>query len=484
MAGLVEKPHTELIFCIPESRPRDYLPDVGEDSVEIPPALLRKDLPIPDHDELTVVRHFTGLSQENFSVDGNFYPLGSCTMKYNPKLNEALVRDVRLTDLHPHLISEGQARFCQGALQILWELERILCDLTGMERFTFQPMAGANGELCGVKIIRAYHEARGQRRSYLLVPDSAHGTNPASATLGGYRIVNLPTTEKGYLELKTLKEHLSEDCAGLMLTSPNTLGLFNPEIDAIASAVHEVGGLLYYDGANFNALMGNVKVSDLGFDIVHLNLHKSFSTPHGSGGPGAGPVGVVKDLVEFLPVPLVERGPDGFYLNWDLPNSIGKIAPFLGNFLVVVKAYIYLRLLGLEGIRYASQVAVLNANYLRQRLKDLIDVPYSGWCMHEFVASAAQLKKEKGITALDIAKALIDRGVHPPTVYFPLIVKEALMIEPTETETKFTLDYLVEAIRDIIDTPAEALKSAPHRTRISRPDEVRAVKEMDLAYLE
>ncbi len=450
----------------------------------IPSSLLRNDLPIPDHDELTVVRHFVGLSQENFSVDGNFYPLGSCTMKYNPKVNEALVRDTRLTDLHPHLISEGQVQSCQGALRVLWELERVLCDLTGMERFTFQPMAGANGELCGVKIIRAYHEARGQKRSYLLVPDSAHGTNPASATLGGYRIVNLPTTEKGYLELKTLKEHLSEDCAGLMLTSPNTLGLFNPEIDAIASAVHEVGGLLYYDGANFNALMGNVRVSDLGFDIVHLNLHKSFSTPHGSGGPGAGPVGVVKDLVEFLPVPLVEKGEEGFYLDWDLSNSIGKIAPFLGNFLVVAKAYIYLKLLGLEGVRYASQVAVLNANYLKERLKGLIDVPYSGWCMHEFVASASRLKKEKGISALDIAKALIDRGVHPPTVYFPLIVKEALMIEPTETETKFTLDYLVQAIRDIIDTPAEDLKSAPHRTRISRPDEVRAVKEMDLAYLE
>ncbi len=484
MAGGIRGPHTRIIFELPEGRPNIYFEPV-EGEVKIPSSLLRDEIPIGNWDELTVVRHFVGLSQENFSVDTNFYPLGSCTMKYNPKVSEEISRRPEIASRHPHLISEGMEELIQDLLAIVYELEEMLVSLTGMARFTFQPMAGANGEFCGVAIMSAYHRKKGSRRKFIIVPDSAHGTNPASATLGGYQTINVRTTETGYLTLEAIRPYLNQDCAGLMLTSPNTLGLFNPEVDKICKAVHDVGGLVYYDGANFNALMGWVKPADLGFDIVHLNLHKSFSTPHGSGGPGAGPVGVIKELVEFLPVPLVERNEEGkYYLNWDLPNSIGKIAPFLGNFAVLVRAWVYLKSLGLEGIRESSLLAVANANYLREKVKKFLDVPYDGVCMHEFVASAERLKKERGISAMDIAKGLIDKGVHPPTVYFPLIVKEALMIEPTETESKFTLDYFVSALEDIISLSPEELKKAPTLTPVSRPDEVRAVKEIDVCYTE
>ncbi len=482
MAEPVVNPYTRVIFELPEGRPNAYIEPI-EGDVDIPSHLLRKDLPIGNWDEPTVVRHFVGLSQKNFSVDTNFYPLGSCTMKYNPKVNEDIARRPEVVSRHPHLISEGIEELIQDLLRVVYELEQMLISLTGMARFTFQPMAGANGEFCGISLVSAYHRKRNDRRRFIIVPDSAHGTNPASATLGGYEVINVKTTETGYLTLDAIRPYLNRDCAGLMLTSPNTLGLFNPEIDKISQALHDVGALLYYDGANFNALMGWVKPADLGFDIVHLNLHKSFSTPHGSGGPGAGPVGVVDELVEFLPVPLVEKAEDGrFYLNWDLPSSIGKISPFLGNFAVLVRAYVYLLSLGLEGVREATLMAVANANYLREKIKNLLHIPYDIVCMHEFVASVEELKQEQGITAMDIAKALIDKGIHPPTVYFPLIVKEAMMIEPTETESKFTLDYFIDALKDIIRLSKDDLKMAPRNTGVSRPDEVKAVKDMDVCY--
>ena len=484
MAGFVETPYQELIFNLPDSRQGvDYFDEDIDAGISLDEDLLRSEpIDIGNWDELTVIRHFIGLSQENFSVDTNFYPLGSCTMKYNPKVCEALTNNEDIINAHPHLISEGLEDKIQGFLELLWELEQMLCRLTGMSRFTFQPMAGANGEFCGIAIISAYHRLRGAiKRKNIIIPDAAHGTNPASATLGGFKTINIPTREKGYLTLNDIKPYLNNELAGLMLTSPNTLGIFNPEIRQIADAVHNAGGLLYYDGANFNALMGNVSVSKMGFDIVHLNLHKSFSTPHGSGGPGAGPVGVVEELVEFLPVPLVEKGNNGFYLRYGLKDSIGKIAPFLGNFTILLRAYIYLSMLGIEGCSYASKIAVLNANYLKAKLADLIDVPYNSVCMHEFVASAQGLKKEKGISALDIAKALIDYGIHPPTIYFPLIVNEALMIEPTETESKATLDYFISAISDILRYEGEQLKDCPRKTRISRPDEVKAARDLLLA---
>ncbi len=489
MFGFVQGPYTQLMFNLPDSREKQYYIDEvtaeEQKNIKIDKELLRKEaLNIGNWDELTVVRHFISLSQRNFCVDTNFYPLGSCTMKYNPKICEELVESSGAEQYHPHLITEDLIFFVQGYLAILWELERFLQDLTGMSRFTFQPMAGANGEFCGVAIISAYHRKKGQKRKFIIIPDAAHGTNPASAALCGFDVVNVTTRERGYLQLKDIESYLNQDCAGLMLTCPNTLGLFNPQIREISNAVHKIGGLLYYDGANFNALMGNVKIGDLGFDIVHLNLHKSFSTPHGCGGPGAGPVGVIEELVGFLPVPLIDRDDKSgtFFFNWELPNTIGKIAPFLGNFTVLIKAYIYLRMMGLHGCSYLSKLAVLNANYLRKKISEFLDVPYlDQLCMHEFVASVEQLKKEKGITALDIAKALIDRGIHPPTVYFPLIVKEALMIEPTETESKYTLDYFICQLRDIINMTKEEIQSCPKGVPISRPDEVRAVRNMDLA---
>ncbi len=484
MAGFVETPYQGLIFNLPDSRNGfDYFDEDIDAPILIDTALMRSEpVDIGNWDELTVMRHFISLSQENFSVDTNFYPLGSCTMKYNPKVCESLINREDIINTHPHLISEGLDDNVQGFLEILWELEQMLCSLTGMDRFTFQPMAGANGEFCGISIISAYHRFRGDsKRKNIIIPDAAHGTNPASAVLGGFNPLNISTKEKGYLTLKDITPYLNDELAGLMLTSPNTLGIFNPEIRKIADAVHNAGGLLYYDGANFNALMGNVSVSKMGFDIVHLNLHKSFSTPHGSGGPGAGPVGVVEGLVEFLPVPLVEKGEKGFYLRYGLKNSIGKIAPFLGNFTILLRAYIYLLLLGMEGCAYASKVAVMNANYLRMKVGELLDIPYNRVCAHEFVASAEAIKKEKGISALDIAKGLIDYGIHPPTVYFPLIVKEALMIEPTETESRFTLDYFVQALKEVLSKPAEELKSSPLKTKISRPDEVKAAKDMILS---
>ncbi|OIO36142.1 MAG: glycine dehydrogenase (aminomethyl-transferring) [Candidatus Omnitrophica bacterium CG1_02_44_16] len=435
---------------------------------------------LPELSELDVVRHFTNLSKMNFSVDTNFYPLGSCTMKYNPKFTEDIAKLEGFTSLHPLL---PQLRLggllTQGALEVLYCMEELLCEITGMNNFTLQPAAGAHGELTGVMLIAAYHRSRNDKRKYVLVPDSAHGTNPASAAIVGYEIINIPSNKDGLMDIEHLKEKLTEDVAAIMMTCPNTLGLFESEIDKIAKLAHQKGALMYYDGANLNAILGKCRPGDLGFDVIHLNLHKTFSTPHGGGGPGAGPVGVKKELSEFLPISRVVKRDDGtFYLDYKRPNTIGCIAPFYGNFLVILKAYAYILLLGKEGLIKTSEHAVLNANYMLAKLNKYFTSPHPKRCMHECVLS--------GVHALDIAKFLIDRGIHPPTIYFPLIVKEALMIEPTETESKETMDHfiecMIEAARLLKEDP-DALKKAPKTTPVGRLDETKAARDMNCALL-
>ncbi len=449
--------------------PRQPLDDL------VPPQVQRKTpLGLPELSEGEIVRHYTALSTRNHGVDSGFYPLGSCTMKYNPKVNEESAQLTGFSFLHPCQPEES----IQGALELLSLTEGYLAEITGMDRVTFQPAAGAHGELAGMMLIKAYHLSRNENRRQVLVPDSAHGTNPASAAMAGFNIVEIPSNERGLVDLKALRAALSGDTAALMLTNPNTLGLFEQEILEIAGAVHEAGGLLYYDGANLNAIMGYTRPGDMGFDVVHLNLHKTFATPHGGGGPGSGPVGVKEHLSGFLPVPVVESGEDGYHLKWDLPLSIGKIHGFYGNFGVIVKAYTYLVMMGAEGLKKASTDAVLNANYLMHRLKETYDLPYDQICKHEFVLSARRQKK-KGAAALDIAKALMDYGFHPPTVYFPLIVEEALMIEPTETECKKTLDQFVEAMEEIcrrVDEDPAYIAGAPYTTPVGRLDEVKAAR--------
>lgn len=442
---------------------------------------------LPEVAEVDVIRHFTRLSQLNYSVDTGFYPLGSCTMKYNPRVNETVAGLPGFSWLHPHTPDE----LAQGALAVIHELERYLCEIGGMARASLQPAAGAHGELAGMLIMKAYHEQRGQgHRRRVIVPDSAHGTNPATAALCGFEVVQVQSDDRGGIDLGALASLLGEDTAGLMLTNPNTLGLFDENIIRIAAMVHEAGGLLYYDGANANAILGISRPGDMGFDIVHFNLHKTFSTPHGGGGPGAGAVGVKEHLVPFLPVPLVDRVDDGgnvaYRLNHDLPQSIGRLHAFMGNFGVVLRAYAYIRTLGAEGLRSVSNNAVLNANYLLAGLKDLLEVPYDRLCMHEFVVSARNIKKETGISALDIAKRLIDHGFHPPTMYFPLIVEECLMVEPTETESKETLDRFIAAFRDIIHEAREEpeqVKLAPQSTVVGRMDEALAARKPDLRFV-
>ncbi len=442
---------------------------------------------LPELSELDVVRHFTSLSKLNFSVDTNFYPLGSCTMKYNPKFSEDIAKLEGLTNLHPLL---PQLRLggilAQGALEIIYDTEKLLCEITGMDYFTMQPAAGAHGELTGVMLIAAYHRSRNQKRKYILVPDSAHGTNPASAAIAGYEIVNIASNKEGLMDLDALKEKLTEDVAAIMMTCPNTLGLFETEIDKIASLAHEKGALLYYDGANLNAILGKCRPGDLGFDVIHLNLHKTFATPHGGGGPGAGPVGVKKELAEFLPISRVVKRDDGtFTLDYKHPDTIGYIAPFYGNFLVIVKAYAYILLLGKEGLIRTGEHAVLNANYCLAKLKDYYKAVNEKRCMHECVLSALEQTKNE-VHALDIAKFLIDRGIHPPTIYFPLIVKEAMMIEPTETESKETLDHFIACMieaAELAQTDPLQLKSAPHSMPISRLDETKAARDMNCALL-
>jgi glycine cleavage system P protein (glycine dehydrogenase) subunit 2 len=457
-------------------------------AAEMPEQYLRRDAAeLPEVSELDVVRHYTLLSQRNFSVDTNFYPLGSCTMKYNPKFIEDVARLEGFAALHPLLpqLRHG-GMLTQGALEVLYETDLLLREITGMAQFTMQPLAGAHGELAGTMLIAAYHRHKGNKKRTLLIPDSAHGTNPASAGIAGYDVVTVPSNSDGVMDVDAVREMVGDEVAGLMLTCPNTLGLFNPHIGEIAELIHSVDGLMYYDGANLNAILGRARPGDLGFDVVHLNLHKTFGTPHGGGGPGAGPVGVSEALSKFLPTAIVEKRPDGTYsLEYDRPDSIGYIAPFYGNFGVVLKAYAYILALGADGLRAVADNAVLNANYLLARLRDAFDAPHGERCMHEFVLSADRQFNAHGIRALDIAKALIDRGVHPPTVYFPLIVHEAMMVEPTETESKETLDAFVEVMLQIAhaaETRPAALQAAPITTPVGRLDEVKAARQIDVCY--
>lgn len=442
---------------------------------------------LPETSETDLVRHFTNLSRLNFSVDTNFYPLGSCTMKYNPKFSEDIARLENFAGLHPLLpqLRKG-GLLTQGALEVLCHTESLLCEITGMDAFTLQPAAGAHGELTGVMLIAAYHRARGEKRKYILVPDSAHGTNPASAAIAGYEIINIPSNDRGTMDLAALKEKLNTDVAGIMMTCPNTLGIFEEEIDQIASLAHAQGALLYYDGANLNAILGKCRPGDIGFDVIHLNLHKTFATPHGGGGPGAGPVGVKKELVPFLPISRITRRDDGaLALDYKHEKSIGYIAPFYGQFLVILKAYAYILLLGKEGLIRTSEHAVLSANYILARLKNDYKPAVDRTCLHECVLSASELAKN-GVMALDIAKFLIDQGVHPPTIYFPLIVKEALMIEPTETESKETLDRFVDLMKQaaaLAQTNPQALKKMPLAMPVSRLDETKAARDMNCACL-
>jgi len=437
--------------------------------------------------EADVVRHFTWLSRRNYGVDTGFYPLGSCTMKYNPKVLEEIARLEGFASLHPFLpqLRHG-GMLVQGALQVLYELEQLLCEITGMKAFTLQPLAGAHGELTGMMLVAAYHRDRGRRKTEVIIPDEAHGTNPASAAIAGFRTVSVPTEPAtGMLDIAVLEKRMNDGTAAIMLTNPNTLGIFNTRIRDVVEIAHRHGALVYYDGANLNAVLGKFRPGDAGIDVMHVNLHKTFGTPHGGGGPGAGPVGVSEDLEPYLPISRVVKRSDNTYaLNYDCPKSIGYIAPFYANFLVCLKAYAYIMLLGREGLIEASETAVLNANYLMNALRKDYELPFDRVCMHEFVLSARK-QAERGVKALDIAKALIDEGFHPPTVYFPLIVRESLMIEPTETESMETLDAFVAAMKKIARKAAEDPKSildAPFSTPVSRPDEVRAAREMDVVY--
>jgi glycine dehydrogenase subunit 2 len=440
-----------------------------------PKGLLREDLDLPQVTEVEVMRHFTRLSQMNWCVDLGPYPLGSCTMKYNPRINEdlAMMREVQL--LHP---SQNKGTM-QGALELLHRLERMLCSISGMERFTLQPAAGAQGELTGCLIIRAYHRGRGDRRDEILIPDSAHGTNPASAAMAGFKVIVVPTGRNGCIDLDVLRGAVSGRTAGLMMTNPNTLGIFERGACEISKVVHDAGGLMYYDGANLQGIVGVARPGDLGFDVVHLNLHKTFSTPHGGGGPGAGPVGVKEQLAELLPVPQAVYRDGRYELDWGSSKSIGRIRSHYGSFPVLVRAYAYLLSMGVEGMRLSSAIAVLNTNYFAKRAGTLrgLSIPFGGLRKHEVVLSAEDMARETGIGALDISKALLDRGLHAPTIYFPAIVREALMFEFTDTETKENIDKYVDALGSISAmayTDPSSVKGSPHNTSVGRLDEVRA----------
>lgn len=443
----------------------------------IPQEMLRQEEPaLPEVYEVDVIRHYTELSRRNFGVDNGFYPLGSCTMKYNPKVNEDVARYAGFAKIHPYQPEQS----IQGALELMHTLQKDLAALTGMDAVTLQPAAGAHGEWTGLMMIRAYHEKRGEHRTKVIVPDSSHGTNPASATVAGFQTITIPSTPEGLVDLEALRAAVGSDTAALMLTNPNTLGLFEKQISEVAQIVHEAGGLLYYDGANSNAIMGITRPGDMGFDVVHLNLHKTMSTPHGGGGPGAGPVGVKSRLLPFLPEPVVEKLEDGtFTLRSGSPDSIGRVKAYYGNFGILVRAYTYIRSYGPEGLRRVSECAVLNANYMMHRLKDHYEMPYTSVCKHEFVMSGKGLK-QYGIRTLDVAKRLLDFGYHPPTVYFPLNVEECIMIEPTETESKETLDAFIDTMIQIAgeakDNP-ELLLNAPYGTAVRRLDETTAARK-------
>lgn len=481
------KDYSKLIFEISKEGRKAYsLPPCDVEEIEltsmIPDSYLRdEDVDLPEVSEVDVIRHYTNLSNKNYGVDTGFYPLGSCTMKYNPKINEDMAALTGFTNIHPYQPEET----VQGALELMYQLDMMLAEITGMERVTLQPAAGAHGEMTGLMIMKAYHDSRGdKKRNKIIVPDSAHGTNPASAAVVGFEIIEIESDKNGAVDLEKLKEALSDEVAGLMLTNPSTLGLFEHNIKEIADLVHEAGGLLYYDGANANAIMGIARPGDMGFDVIHLNLHKTFSTPHGGGGPGSGPVGVRKDLVKFLPVPVIEKKDNKYVLDYDRPDSIGKVKSFYGHFGVAVKAYAYILSMGAEGLKKVSQKAVLNANYIMSKLKEHYYLPIDQICKHEFVLGGLK-DNENHVSTLDVAKRLLDYGYHPPTVYFPLIVSEAIMIEPTETESIETLDRFIETMIKIAqeakDNP-EILKTAPHNTPVRRIDEAKAARNLILKW--
>jgi glycine dehydrogenase subunit 2 len=436
-----------------------------------------KEAELPEVSEVDVIRHYTRLSQKNYAVDLGFYPLGSCTMKYNPKINEQTAALPGFAGLHPLQPQET----AQGILELMYELTASLCEVTGMSWGTLQPFAGAHGEYTGMKFFRAYFNKRGEKkRTKVLVPDSAHGTNPASAHLAGFEVVEIQSNKKGMVSIDALKEHLDENLAGIMLTNPNTLGLFEEDIYEVADLVHKAGGLLYYDGANLNPVMGKSRPGDMGFDVVHLNLHKTFSTPHGGGGPGSGAVMVNEKLVPFLPAPSVSKKKDRYVLDYDIPDSLGRVSGFYGNIGVLVRAYTYILMMGSDGLQRASELAVLNANYLRQKLKKRYLLPYDQVCKHEFVLSGEEMKEKYGVNAGDIAKGLLEFGVHAPTVYFPLIVHESMMFEPTETESKESLDNFIEIMHklaDLAESDPDELHAMPKSKPVRRVDQVKAAKD-------
>lgn len=454
----------------------------------IPAAYARnEDVRLPEVSELDAVRHYTRLSQKNFSIDTHFYPLGSCTMKYNPKFTEALSRLAGFTDLHPLLPQlPGGEQLVQGALEVIYELERLMCAMTGFSNFTLQPLAGAHGELTGIILMAAYHKAKGNtKKKYVIIPDSAHGTNPASAAIAGYETIAIPSNADGGMDLDALKNAVNDEVAGLMMTVPSTYGVFETNISEIAKIIHSVDGIMYYDGANLNAVLGKCRPGDVGFDVMHINTHKTFTTPHGGGGPGAGPVGVNEKLAKFLPVSRVIKRPDGtFALNYDYPDSIGYIASFYGNFGLLVRAYAYILMLGKEGLVDTANHAVLNANYIMKRLAPYYKLCFDRLCMHESVFSASN-QAARGVHAVDIAKFLIDQQIHPPTVYFPISVAEAIMIEPTETESKQTMDDFIDkmiAADELSKTQPQVFKEFPKTMPISRPDETKAARDLKTCY--
>ncbi|MBI9032106.1 aminomethyl-transferring glycine dehydrogenase subunit GcvPB [bacterium] len=451
----------------------------------LPENLRRKeDAKLPQCSELDVMRHYIELSSKNHFIEKGFYPLGSCTMKYNPKINEAVARQSGIANLHPMQAEET----VQGALQIMHELQHDLAEISGMANVTLQPVAGAQGEFVGLKIISAYHQAKGNtHKNVIIMPDSAHGTNPASCSLAGFEVKELKSNANGKVDVEELKKIVNENTAGFMLTNPNTLGLFENKIEEIAEIIHSVDGLMYMDGANFNALLGIVQPGKIGFDVMHYNLHKTFSTPHGGGGPGSGAVGVVEHLVKFLPTPMISKNDNGYFLDYSHEKtSIGKVHTYYGNFGINVRAYVYIKMLGAAGIRSVGENAIINANYLQSKLKEYYNISHADqFCMHEFVADGTIQKKKYGVSTLDIAKRLLDKGFHAPTIYFPLIISEAIMIEPTETESKQSLDKFIQAMIEIaheIESDPESLHHAPFNTPVRRVDDVRAVKELNVRF--
>lgn len=469
-----------------EGRKSYSLPDLDVPEVnleeELEDAYVRKEAPdLPEVSELEIMRHYTGLSNRNYGVDTGFYPLGSCTMKYNPKINEDVARLDGFSQLHPY----QDPKTVQGAMEMMYDLQISLEEITGMHKFSLQPAAGAQGEWTALMMIRDFHEANGDHhKTKVIVPDSAHGTNPASVTVAGLEPVTVRSNDRGLVDIDHLKEVVDDDTAALMLTNPNTLGLFETDIMEMAEIVHGVGGRLYYDGANLNAIMGYARPGDMGFDAVHLNLHKTFTGPHGGGGPGSGPIGVTEELEPFLPKPTVEKRDDEFVFDYDRPKSIGRVKPYYGNFGIYLRAYTYIRSMGPEGLKKVSEYAVLNANYMMRKLEGEYELPYTQHCKHEFVLSGNKQKK-LGVRTLDIAKRLLDFGYHPPTIYFPLNVDEALMVEPTETETKETLDGFIDTMLTIAkeakDDP-EIVQEAPHETVVKRMDETTAARKPILRY--